>query len=170
MELDDIYPIRDSAGSKEEPLDSYLSRIKKILPNIPDDVLEQWFFDNPQVINDWDWLDYRSCKFEKGIITNDELDRLDFAETSVPVLIENNRTMGFSAHMQKIAKYFAQYGTWPRPVIFLASIKATTNPPEWLKGRALPYLVEGHRRVAAYFLLKQQSYLKNRHQIWDIHA
>ena len=175
MDLKELCPKMNDSGAVVEPFESYCARVQPLLPNFPRDALEQWFHNHPAAIEEWAWLDYRSCKFVEAFIAGADINNLDFSGTLVETLIGTdanlyNRVCGDPPRMRRIKDYFREHGTWPRPVIFLCSLGPNDNQPEGFAFRKPLHLVEGHWRVAAYFLLKNGTELKDAHRIWKVEA
>ncbi|GAI58137.1 unnamed protein product [marine sediment metagenome] len=117
-EVDKKYlPQRSKSDEYLENANEYYGRVKTLLPNIPEEVLKQFFYKHSILdISDYAWLDYRTLKFfkerwnssfiinESGIKNNDK----------VIINKENHFELGYLyPRTESIRDYLLKYHTWP---------------------------------------------------------
>jgi hypothetical protein len=155
----------------DEPLESrdeYILRVKKHLPNFPEDVIAQWFFEHQSVVDQWKWLNYSTLSFTSIdlSITDFELPCLEKHETVVQYR-DHFLCGSESPRMNLIAEFMTENGTWPCPPLILHNSYDNVIAP-WGYRYSSPYdIIEGHHRFAIlYSYLKKKRYLKPKHNVW----
>ena len=162
----DTERIRRKEGENWE---SYANRVSPLLPNFPEDVLRQWFFEHEQAPEDTEWLDHDNLTFRRVSMGTEEIPGVDSAFDNYLVdRVPRLANLLESPRIKRIHDYFLEHGTWPRPVIFLKIEREGMKTPREVD-LAYPFqLIEGHKRMIVFHALKNSGTLKDEHEIWII--
>ncbi len=167
--MDDYKRLFPSLNKNEfitEDFKDYCVRIQKEFPNLPEDIIEQWFFDHYQQIGDF-VKEYPLAKFvcRKEFISTADLpfDHHYVAEELKKASkarylkgIEDNTILGLG----RIYNHIRDHGTWPRPIILLRN-------KDKLPQYSSPYhLIEGHKRLSVLCIYKDRIKILNEHEAW----
>lgn len=163
-------PLKDENDIIIEAFEDYMARVKPVLPEMPEDVVCQWLFSHPQVIDDWDWLDFSSLSFTLEDWSISQIPAVD-KDKNCPVHtyrynLDRNKPESGKGRMGRLVEYFEDNQTWPRSPIFLENAEGQYAPPGgWEMSH--PYqLLEGHHRLAVFSLFRDENRLCDKHQIW----
>lgn len=160
-------------GTYEEE-DQYLSRVRPILPNFPEDVIIHWLYrHNPQVLREYSWTNFPSLRFRPEKWSTARI--LDEVEhTNEPgVEIERQKLLQNQRNYRKsypLAAYMVSNGTWPVPplVIDNDSGKAWPNGSQIARFQA----IEGMHRLGFLRALNEGALgfatLRPDHALWLI--
>lgn len=164
-ELQSLEPLRDHLGDPIESSSIYAARVQRLLPNFPEQVLQQWFQDHNGVIEVHSGLNYPSLRFQLTSIGSNELQLPCLAEHPTVVQYRNYFLQGVDSHrMKRLAKYIEEHHTWPIPPLVF------DNPDgrfvaAWGLKYSTPYdLLEGHHRMAVLYALGMHT--QRSHQVW----
>ena len=144
----------DLTPRKNEEIESYSQRIGQAYKNIPEEVLQQWFFlhaQNLEMINNYGWIDYHKAIFTEVYWTEAEISRIQIFSKYKPYVESRSNTENFSGFRctPKDKEYWANLGTWRVPIVVLKTDTIKIKPDYSELNR--PYqLVEGHTRLG-YF-------------------
>lgn len=154
----------------EQPVESqaeYVARFQKTLPNVPPDVISQWFYDHRQAIFQNSWLPLSQLRFHLAEVTLEEVTQPAFADNQIVAQyrshFENENT---SCRMGRIAEFVKSGGTWPMPPIALANPQDKIVSPWGMKCDSPYHLLEGHHRFAVLLAGSNASALLPIHKIW----
>lgn len=160
-----LAPKLDDLENPVESSSEYAGRVQKELPNFPDSVITQWFYEHPQCIEEYAWLDFSSVQFQLVTVGPQEL--------GLPCLLDNKIIMQYRDHflkgtesrrMSRLAAYIEKNGTWPVPPIVLDNA-AGDFVSSWGFRYSMPYdLLEGHHRMAVLYALNKHVY--GDHRVW----
>lgn len=162
-------PLKDEFGGVIEPVDAYIARARSALPDMPEDVIDQWLYSHPQVIDDWDWLNLASLHFTLEEWVTSDVPALEREKGAVHTYRCNLNRLGpceRSNRMSRLIEYFAAYHTWPRYPIMLENLEGEHVRPDRWRCREPHQLLEGHHRFAVFSLFRDQDILCDKHHIW----
>jgi hypothetical protein len=154
----------------KEPEGDYVKRLKKLLPNFPEDVLGQWFYDHSQQIKNWQWLDFHTVNVAAMTWQTAEVPLRNIGRDKEKWV--SNYAEHYAHHQpphprfQRIVEHFSVCGTWPRPVIYLANPSGVLISPSGVPCGRPYHLVEGHHRIAVFAYFKHRGQLREAHQVW----
>lgn len=160
-----LSPIFDELESPIESPSNYARRVQKLLPNFPESVITQWFYDHHHCIEQYRWLDYASLNFTLVTVSAEFLGLPCLLEHETVVQYRNYFLQGTdSPRMDRLAKYIESNGTWPAPPIILDNSEHALVSP-WGLRYSTPYdLIEGHHRMAVLYGLGRHRCRK--HKVW----
>jgi hypothetical protein len=149
-----------------ESSEEYAARVKAVVPNMPDDVIDQWFYSHPTAIDSWTWLRLSSVWFTLEEWATADVPALDREDGSVHTYRYHLDRTGPSPRMSRLIDYFAENQTWPRCPIMLENFGGQHVRPDGWKCRVPYQLLEGHHRLAVFSLYRDRGELAERHRIW----
>lgn len=162
-----IRPQLNENGLPSESESDYAARVQSYLPDFPRAIIIQWFYDHPQCIDQYSWLDYQSLQFTLTKFGNEKL--------TLPCLACNETVVQYRDHflngdnsrrMKRIADYIRTEGTWPLPPIILDNPNSKLTAPNGLR-YAHPYdLLEGNHRMAVLYALIPKGLVHSSHNVW----
>jgi hypothetical protein len=169
-----LRPLLDAAEFPAESPDEYVARVGPLLPNMPADVLQQWFYEHwIQFEADYGWLGFTSLTFELAELATDQVPEADFGHEELLVSRTGffERKSPFTPRMERVWRYMSEHGTWPRPVIVLENSRGSVPFP-FGGGHGRPYhLIEGHNRVSCFRAFRRQGrHLAARHHMWLVRS
>lgn len=161
-------PIFDNRTLVKEPLAQYLKRVGALLPKFPFPVLTQWFYDHPQTVAQYDWLNFPSLNFTLETWKTDAIPTSSFGNVSCVMLYKENYFTGRakSERTDRLGSYFIDHGTWPVPPIILENFNAEFTFPHGFKCGTPYHLLEGHNRLAQFIGFKERNVLRQTHQLY----
>lgn len=147
-EMDSLAPHR-YGDHHVEPLQSYVERIRPLLPNYPDDVLEQWLYRHWHCVREtWSWLGLHALSFVKVIWPASQI--YSQVKSGNQEAIDGWSQQFRREHILResyVGKFMLQHRTWPVPPIVVRNDHGLTMPHGLKLGE--PYnLLEGHHRLA----------------------
>ena len=133
MEMENSDSVGDPLirGTYEEEY-QYLSRVRPLLPNFPEDAIIHWLYrHNPQVIREYRWTNFSSLSFRLEKWSTDRI--LDEVEhTNEPgVEIERQKLLQDQGKYRKsylLAAYMVSNGTWPIPPLVIDNDRGAAWP------------------------------------------
>lgn len=153
-----------------ETQDNYITRIRNAFPNIPDEVILQWFFDHYQQIEEYSWIDFSKLTFNRITVLTEEIPIKNIGNDSCIEHYLYNFTTGTTRKIprfKRISDYFEKYGTWPIPPIYLANYYGKYQFDIGFKCGIPFHLVEGHNRLAQFIYYKNKgNTLLDTHEIY----
>ena len=156
--------------SDEQPIESkieYVDRFQNKYPNLPDEVISQWFYDQRLSIHENSWLPYGLLKFSLVELTSLEVSMPCFSENQTidqyRIHFENENS---SPRMCRLSEYISENLTWPVPPIVLENIDADIITPWGMECDSPFHLLEGHHRFAVLLAYKSKIELKPTHKVW----
>lgn len=161
-----------------ETEDEYIDRVKKLLPNFPEEVIEIWFCEHNSQVEGFAKYPLEKLKFELTIFSTNDLPlENNGADFKVAKNIEQLRNSKYQKNMksnnwpmQRIKDYIFDNGTWPRPIIMLDN-KDYLYPEHEGYPSGRPYhLMEGYRRVAVLKFYRNDANLNAIHKAWVCRA
>lgn len=166
-ELLTLAPRLDEA---EQPLESglaYYQRVQVALPNFPQEVVEQWFYEHSSTIFQNGWLNYRDLCFERYTLTATQLDEPCFNSNPIVAQIRySHEEHEDCERTSRVVDYVLKNGTWPVPPIILWHPEARVRT-DWGALCSTPFhLLEGHHRIAALLLCLQLPTTNKEHDVW----
>jgi hypothetical protein len=165
QQLRSLEPVRNDLDDPVEPPSIYARRVQSLLPNFPEQVITQWFYEHEGVIEQRAGLDYSSLQFEEVAFGERELQLPCLAEHETVVQYRNH-FLGFntSRRMQRLADYIQAHGTWPVAPIVLNNSDGQFVE-SWGFKYSVPYdLLEGHHRMAVLYALGKHK--RGQHLVW----
>lgn len=164
----DIAYLEPRFNELDDPIESssdYARRVQERLPNFPESVITQWFYDHHHCIEEHAWLDYPSLEFK--LVT------FGAKFFNLPCLRDHETVVQYrdyflqgtdSARMYRLAAYIEDKGTWPVPPIIFDNAEGGFVSP-WGLRYSTPYdLLEGHHRMAVLYAMGKHKH--GTHQIW----
>lgn len=165
FETSQLLPTLNELDEPTELASDYAQRIQRELPNFPESVITQLFYDHHHCVEGYSWLEYHSLTFKLATVGPDIL--------NLPCLCENETVVQYrdyflegteSPRMKRLALYIKAHGTWPVPPILFDNPKGGFVSP-WGLHYSTPYdLLEGHHRMAVLYALAKHT--RNTHEIW----
>lgn len=174
-EVDKKYlPKRSRSDEYLETPNKYYERVKILLPNIPEEVLKQFFYKHSILdINDYAWLDYRTLKFFKEswtssfIITESGIKNNDKVKTNK----ENHFESGYlTPRTESIRDHLLKYHTWPGAPILLYNPEDIIISPNGYKYTSPYHPIDGNNRLAIFLSLYENGQIKSdrKHLLWVV--
>ena len=163
----EISPNNPIQQDKRFTIEEFVEKARPFLPYFPDDVLEQWVYENYSIFSEdiWD-IDYDRLRFSEVMINNEDVwkiqDAANYYDNGIgeDVITEKTRTT-------ELSDYMLYNGTWPRPIIVLDTENSNVEGDyEYLR----PYhLLEGHRRlVYLKRMLDSGLSVQKQHKVWKV--
>ncbi len=174
--VEEYKPRLHNDGGPAESKKEYLNRIHPLLPNFPDEVLLQWFYDHHHAVGQYEGLDYPTLEFEKVTWQTEDVPSSAFGPDRKIKTIEQRRHDYFEENdggprMSELGDYFKCHGTWPVPPIFLQNLEGNFKDSTGYRYDGAPYhLIEGHRRLALFLGFKDSGKLTESHQVFVMKA
>ncbi|POA61146.1 hypothetical protein [Pseudomonas sp. GW531-R1] len=167
----DIAYLEPRLNELDDPIETssdYARRVQELLPNFPEPVITQWFYDHHQCIGEHAWLDYPSLGFKLVKFGAEFLNLRCLRDHETVVQYRDYFLQGTdSARMNRLAAYIKEKGTWPVPPIIFDNVDGDFVSP-WGLRYSKPYdLLEGHHRMAVLYALGKHK--QGTHQIWLLH-
>lgn len=163
-------PIIDENDIVTESSVEYIPRAKPVLRCMPDDVIDQWLYSHPQVIDDWNWLDLASLQFSLEEWRVSDVPAVDQdADSAVHTYrynLDRTEPSMRSMRVRRLVEYFEANQTWPRSPIFLENLQGQHVRLDGWKCSEPYQLLEGHHRMAVFSLFRDQGRLRETHQVW----
>ncbi|MCD4782180.1 MAG: hypothetical protein K8S27_16770 [Candidatus Omnitrophica bacterium] len=171
MQAKNIYfPKRSSTDEYLENEKEYCEKMKKILPNFPEEVLLQWFYRHcRQDIDDYAWLDYPTLQFEKEKWNSGKISLSGIQKNEKVQINKAHFESGIKAkHTDDIKKHFEEQFTWPIAPILLYN---PDNNMSLLNGYRLtsPYHpLDGNHRLGIFISFFENSIISKErmHFVW----
>ncbi|NWE69078.1 hypothetical protein HX857_10200 [Pseudomonas gingeri] len=165
LDLASLGPRLDELEDPIESTSDYARRVQEQLPNFPEPVIIQWFYDHPQCVDEHAWLDYPSLRFQLVTVGPETLDLSCLHDHETVVQYRDYFLKGTdSRRMCRLAAYIEKEGTWPVPPIIFDNADGGFVTP-WGLHYSTPYdLLEGHHRMAVFYALGKHK--RGTHQMW----
>jgi len=162
-----ISPIDPTQQDKRFTIEEFIKKARPFLPHFPDDVLEQWVYENFPIFSEDIWeIDYDRLRFSKVMINSENVwkihDEANYYDGGIGEDVITKKTRS-----TELSDYMLANGTWPRPIIVLDTENSNTDGEyEYLR----PYhLLEGHRRlVYLKRMLDSGLAVQEHHTIWKV--
>ncbi|MBQ2905197.1 MAG: hypothetical protein IJE54_01250 [Peptococcaceae bacterium] len=164
----EISPIDPTRQDKRFAIEEFIEKARPFLPHFPDDVLEQWVYENFSIFSSEDrWeIGYDRLRFSEVMITSemvwDIYDLPNYYDAGIGYAEICEKTL-----VTMLSDYMLANGTWPRPIIVLDTENSNADGEyEYLR----PYhLLEGHRRlVYLKRMLDSGLAVQEHHTIWKV--
>jgi len=155
-EVDKKYlPKRSKSDEYLETANEYYGRVKKFLPNIPEEVLKQFFYKHSILdIGDYAWLDYRALKFFKERWTSSFIINKSGIKNNDKVITnkENHFELGY------------------RAPILLCNPENNIVSPNGYKYTSPYHPLDGNNRLAIFLSLYENGQIESdkKHLIWVV--
>jgi len=179
--MDNIYgvdkkylPMRSKSDEYLETASEYYGRVKKLLPNIPEEVLKQFFYKHSILdISDYAWLDYRTLKFFKERWTSSFIITKFGIKNNNKVIIdkENHFELGhLTPRTESIRDHLLEYHTWPGAPILLYNPENNITSPSGYKYTSPYHPIDGNNRLAIFLSLFENAKIKSdkKHSVWVV--
>ncbi|WP_374539250.1 hypothetical protein [Chitinimonas taiwanensis] len=160
-----LEPTLDDLGDLTESPSEYASRVQRLLPNFPEQVLIQWFLEHDGVIDEHAGLDYQNLRFKLAQFGPEELGLPCLAEHEIITQYRDHFLRGVhSPQMNRLANYMRVNRTWPVPPLIF------DNPDgrfvaSWGLKYSRPFdLLEGHHRMALLYAFGLHT--EGSHSVW----
>jgi hypothetical protein len=166
----DYSPKTQDAVCVTESCEAYVTRIQGIFPHLPHELLTQWFWDHPQSVESYLWLDFGSLRVSKRLLgTTDVIEANVGGGASVAQYREDYyRRAVRSQKSQSLHNHFSSHGTWPGPPIFLSNQSGDlVGSGGTLCARPL-HLVEGANRMAHFIEFYANCMCRDYHEVFVI--
>ena len=174
-EIDKKYlPKRSESDEPLETPDEYYKRVKMFLPNIPEEVLKEFFYKHWELdIEDHAWLDYKTLSFFKESWTSSFIYRKSGVINNERVLVdkENHFESGYlTPRTESIRDYLLKYHTWPGTPILLYNPENNMLSPSGYKYTSPYHPIDGNNRLAIFLSLYENGQIKNdkKHLVWVV--
>jgi hypothetical protein len=166
-EIEELHPKLDNQEQPIETPSAYAHRVRQVLPNFPEQVVTQWFFEHHQCIEEYVWLDYSNLRFVLTEIGPDVLGLRCLQQHETVVQYRDYFMRGTpSQRMNRLGEYISAHGTWPVPPLVFDNSDGVFAAP-WGLRYSVPYdLLEGHHRMAVLYGLGRHS--EGSHQVWMV--
>ena len=158
--------------NERESFQEYKVWLNNILPNFPDDVLEQWIYRHYPYYRHYEWIGFQTILFNRKAITAEEIIR-DINQGECNGFLGYGEKYLYDKRNNKELNYLQIYmddnKTWPVPIIVIDNHSDIRTPHGNSLG--MPYhLVEGHRRLGYFHSLYKlnKNNLLNEHEVWII--
>lgn len=162
-------PLYSEQKLEKESHAAYIRRIQPLLPRFPEDILIQWFYDHDQQIKNHEWLNYPSLRFDKNKWSTDKIPTENYGNAKgVKINMEHHFKGSRNIYTDRLVSYFEHYGTWPVPPIFLPNPDGNIKYPDGYQCGMPYHLIEGHHRMAFFFIFKEKNKLASVHDVYII--
>lgn len=160
-----LEPTLNQLDDPTESPSEYARRVQKQLPNFPESVITQWFYDHHHCIREHSWLDYPSLKFNLAEVGTEFFALTCLRDHEIVTQYRDYFLQGTdSRRMYRLANYIEEKGTWPVPPIIFDNTEGGIVSPRGFR-YSTPYdLLEGHHRMAVLYALGKHKH--GIHQIW----
>ena len=179
--MDNIYkldkkylPKRSRSDEYLETANEYYGRVKKLLPNIPEEVLKEFFYKHSLLdIYDYDCLGYITLKFFKESWTSSFIITESGIKNNDKVIIdkENHFDLGYlTPRTESIRDHLLKYHTWPWAPILLYNPENNIASPSGYKYTSPYHPIDGNNRLAIFLSLYENGQIKNdkKHLVWVV--
>jgi len=160
-------PYEDKNGDVIEDAEEYAKRIQlTALPYFPKEVLIEWFYRQPCVIEDYVFLNFETLRFERQIWSIEDLPGREAfrSETTCDHLCS-----AFEQRLSNgdwLAWYMNDYGTWNTPILLLENLAGSLRFPNGEILKQPYHLLEGHTRRSFLIALRSLGKALQEHDIW----
>lgn len=144
-----LKPKYDRNKFEYEPFEIVCPRLKAVLSNFPQCVIEQWPYRHfVDFCNKYWWLEYDRLVFDKVLFSKEQIMSigtaiLDIQDSWGDDFINNP---GFRIKQTWLGGYMAEHKTWPKPIIVFDTCNSSFGEVNKL---CRPFhLLEGHLRLA----------------------
>ena len=166
-----LEPHVDDEGTVVEGLEEYCNRIERLLPNIPRNVIGQWFYEHQDSYLRYEWLDYSSLRVNLKEFTVPELTLDCFRkEPYVDLFLENLYSGRADERTIKIEAYVRKNLTWPVPPIVLFNKAGKIKFPDSVLCNKPYHILEGRHRFAVLLFLNSYMKIATSHKAWVIES
>lgn len=168
-----------ATGWPRVALPEYLARVRRLLPNWPDEVLESWFYDNSgDILEPYGFLDFSRFEFRRE---SWPLERLLGIEATLDTWLWQHQREGTSpcelfdfhhagsgmANVRNwLTHYMVEHGTWSTPIVLLDNLGGVYRFPHGEPLKSPVHLLEGHRRITYLDCLRQRGLAAPTHDVW----
>lgn len=137
-------PLEDERGRNSEAQERYLARVSGTQGETPDEVLLDWFQEQPGIADSWAWLDLSAFSWAKTDFKTDKLPAGEVFRGGKGQL----KRLEANIHWERqwVWKQICEAGTWHVPPI-LFETSALDGAPDWINTPL--HLAEGYHRLAA---------------------
>ena len=170
----EYFPKRSRSDEYLETPNKYYERVKILLPNIPEEVLKQFFYKHSILdIGDYAWLDYRTLKFFKERWTSSFIITEAGIKNNDKVIInkENHLELGYlTPRTESIRGHLLKYHTWPGTPILLYNHEDNIVSPSGYKYTSPYHPIDGNNRLAIFLSLYENGQIKSdrKHLVWVV--
>lgn len=165
---DPLAPL-DYDEANMETVASYVKRVRPLVPNMPECVLEQWLHRHWSCVSGtWSWVGLPALRFVRDLWSTDEI--RNQVKSSNEEAVEGWSQQFRSNELFRrshVGKFMLQHGTWEVPIIVVRNDRGLKMPNGLPLGE--PYsLLEGHHRLAYFRAMYEDRYptLKHEHAVW----
>jgi hypothetical protein len=149
--------------------DQYAKRIRaEVLPKFPEEVLKEWFYWHPRVIEDYSFLNFEKMKFERQVWKVEDLpgreafrEDTDFDYLS-SIFEQRLRDKNW------LAKNMNRHRTWPTPILLLDNRSGDLRFPVGDKLKKPYHLLEGHTRRSFLSVLHAKGRALKEHEVFIV--
>ncbi len=147
-----LKPLQEERGRNEDAQRRYLARVSGTQGETPDEVLLDWFQEQPEAAENWSWLDLATFSWTKIEIKLDELPAGEVFRGGE----EQLKRLQNDVHWERqwIWKQVQEHGTWHLPPIVFET-SALQDVPAWVNSPL--HLAEGYHRLAAVHRAKSEN-------------
>ncbi|WP_108652368.1 hypothetical protein [Dongshaea marina] len=163
-----LAPLHFRSDCSEEKCPEYLSRMRREVPDIPQNILQHWIFRHWRGFeSNWGWLDLEQIHFEKLCYSTKVLIQ-ELGTHRRDTINYWSRVHQDNSYVRDswLAQSMLEQGSWPEPIIVLNNNQQLNDP----SGRPMAklHLLEGHHRFAYLKSMYDNSpqLLLPEHEIW----
>jgi len=174
-EVDKEYlPKRSRSDEYLETPNKYYERVKILLPNIPEEVLKEFFYKHSILdISDYAWLDYKTLKFIRERWTSSFIITESGIKNNDKVIIDKKNHFDLGCLYQRtesIRDYLLKYHTWPGAPILLYNPENNIASPSGYKYTSPYHPIDGNNRLAIFLSLYENDQIKSdkKHLVWVV--
>lgn len=161
-----IAPYVGESDSDIEPFADWYVRIHTLIPNVPEDVADQWIHRHWRQ-SPYEYLPLEQLTFEEESWTVHEIDRVRFGTGCGPGPGSSDRLDDQMTRGIPLAKFMLSEHTWPRPILVLDNSHGLVHRGEQL---ARWHLIEGHQRLTFLRELQRRDMVLAEHKVWRLTA
>lgn len=158
----DLEPLEPEKGRDPKAQARYLARVSGSQGETPDEVLQEWFQEQPGTAVKWAWLDLASLSWTRVSHSRDQIPGAEVFHAGASQLkrLQNNIVWERSWLWQTISKN----GTWHTPPILLETAGLQGAPRPLLEPL---HLAEGfHRLAAVHRAFSDDMKVADSHDFW----
>ena len=144
----------------------YVIRIRRKLPNWPEEVVIEWLFRHQGFLEPYSSLDWKRFRFTLLNLTTIEIPGCEVFMDETICNSGYKDFLNYAKEGEWLATYMLNNGTWNTPIILLSNPNADLTD-RWKDSLKSPlHLLEGHRRLSYFTMLRQLHKAKDSHYVW----
>jgi hypothetical protein len=162
-------PYENKDGEIIEDRYSNANRMRAtVLPNFPEEVLIEWFYRHPNIIEDYCFLGFEKLQFALQVW---KLDDLPGREAALSGNISERPVSEFKSRLKQkswVHVDMRENGTWNTPILLMENSANNLISPRGVKFKSPLHLLEGHTRLSCLIALRLLGKANDTHKVWIV--